>query len=34
MTYAAHLTVGLTVECVIATEWFDATSLYCVSSDV
>lgn len=34
LTYAVHLAVGLTVECVIATEWFDASSLYSVSSDV
>lgn len=34
MTYAVHLTLGLSVECVIATEWFDATSHYSVSSDV
>lgn len=31
VTYAVHLSVGLTV---IATEWFDATSLYSVTSDV
>lgn len=34
MTYAVHLAVSLTVKHVIATQWFDATSLYSVFSDV
>lgn len=28
MTYAVHLAVSLTVKHVIATQWFDATSLF------